>query len=297
MKLVSLLDRNCIRIDSDIKNKNEAINFLINTIVKNHNSDLSKETVLMKVMDRESLGGTSYSTGIAIPHARLDDFNDLLIAICVPEKPFIDNDIEIKMVVLILTSKTASKTYLQVLSSFAKFSQDAAFFDKLVKSKNSIEFIDLIEDIKIKKELTVEEIMTTNIIQVTQDISLKEIIDILYKNNYSYLPVIDDQGNFIAEITMLDILKIGIPNYAQTMGNLKFLSNFEPLEELLKNEETIKVKDIMRKPEIVLDKESSIIEAALKLTQKEKRHIPVVDNKKIIGVVSYMDILFKVIRG
>ena len=207
-----------------------------------------------------------------------------------------DNDVEIKMVVLILTSKSSSKTYLQVLSSFIQISQNQDFYNKLCKSKNASEFVDLLENIMVKKDLTIEDIMTTSILQVSQDTILKEVIDIFYKNNISYLPVVDSNDNFIAEVTMIDVLKIGIPNYALMMNNLKFLTSFEPLEELLKTEDKIKVKDVMRKPDIVLDKDSSIIEAALKLTQKDRRHIPVVSKNKIVGIVSFMDILNKVIR-
>ncbi|HOV14289.1 MAG TPA: PTS sugar transporter subunit IIA [Spirochaetota bacterium] len=297
MKLVSLLNKNFIKIQYEVKSKEEAIFFLIDTISKEFDLHSLKDLIMKKVLERETLGGTSFETGIAIPHARLEDFNDLVIAICVPKKPFIDNGIEIKMVVLILTSKSSSKTYLQVLSSFAQISQDKVLFDKLSFTKNSNDFLSLIDDLKIKKDLTVEDIMTKEILKVTQQTTLKEILDIFYKNNISYAPVIDEKDNFIAEVTMLDLLKVGIPNYALMMGNLKFLTSFEPLEELLKNEETILVKDIMVKPDIMLEKDSSIIEAALKLTQKQKRHIPVVFENKVIGVVSFMDILKKVIRG
>ncbi len=296
MKLVSLIDKDCVKVESDVSTKEQAISFLADAIVKEHKISLTKEEIVDKVFEREALGGTSFETGIAIPHARLENFNDLLIAVCVPKKPFFDNNIEIKMVVLILTSKTSSKTYLQVLSSFAQISQDKDIFNKLSASKNTGDFINAVENVKIKKDLTVEDIMTSDLITVTPENSLKEILDIFYKNKISYLPVVDSNGAFIGEITMIDLLKVGIPNYALMMGNLKFLTSFEPLEDLLKNEEKIKVKDIMIKPDIELEKDSSIIEAALKLTQKERRYIPVVENKKIIGVVSFMDILYKVIR-
>lgn len=296
MKLVSLLNKNCITTEIEIKSKADAISFLVDNIRKEFQMSFSKDLIFKKIMERETLGGTSFETGIAIPHARLDDFNDLFVGICVPKTPFTDNGVEIKMVVLILTSKIASKTYLQLLSSFAQISQNSDLYGNLVKSRNSSDFLNLISEVRVKKELTVEDIMTQDILKVTQQTSLKEVIDIFYKNNISYVPVVDEKDNFIAEVTMIDILRVGIPNYALMINNLKFLTSFEPLEDLLKNEDNIKIKDIMKKPDIVLEKESSIIEAALKLTQKERRHIPVVSDGKIVGVVSFMDILRKVIR-
>lgn len=81
------------------------------------------------------------------------------------------------------------------------------------------------------------------------------------------------------------------------VGNLKFLNTFEPLEELLKNEENLKIKQIMRKPSLQFSDDTSIIEAVLELTQNKRRHIPVVKDKKVIGIISIMDILNKVLRG
>jgi len=42
---------------------------------------------------------------------------------------------------------------------------------------------------------------------------------------------------------------------------------------------------------------SSIIEVALEMTQNNKRHLPVVEGNKIIGIVSFMDLVKKVLRG
>ena len=119
----------------------------------------------------------------------------------------------------------------------------------------------------------------------------------MFKYHVGYVPVIDENGNFIAEVNTNDVLRNGIPNYAMMIGNLKFLSSFEPFEVLLANEDKIKVRSIMRKPSIKLSPDTSVIETALELTQNNRRHVPIVDGNKIVGIVSFMDILTKVIRG
>jgi CBS domain-containing protein len=82
------------------------------------------------------------------------------------------------------------------------------------------------------------------------------------------------------------------------MGNLKFLTRFEPFEDLLKNENTIRIGDVMKKPEITLEEDSPVIEAIMKFIQCKRRYLPVVKNKnRLIGVVGYMDILKKVLRA
>ena len=81
------------------------------------------------------------------------------------------------------------------------------------------------------------------------------------------------------------------------LDNLSFLSTLDPFDKLLENEDTIQIKKIMNKPLVQLAPEASIIEATFEMTQHKRRQIPVVKDKKIVGVISYMDILKKILRG
>jgi PTS system nitrogen regulatory IIA component len=299
MKLSSLLNQELIFIESPVTTKQQAIDLLIQNICKSYTFELDKNSVESAVKERESLGGTTFETGIAVPHARLDKFNDLIIGICVPKVPILEKGISIRMIVLILTNKTSSSLYLNTLASFIGISKNDQQFSTLLQSSSDNEFIETIKssDIQIKKELTVADIMSRKLFTVTQETTLKELSDIFYTHKFSYIPVLSDDGFFIGEVTISDVLRLGIPNYATMVGNLKFLKTFEPLEELLKNEQNLKVKQIMRKPSSHFTEDTSILEAVLDLTQNKRRHVPVLRDKKIVGVISTMDILNKVLRG
>ncbi|HOJ64097.1 MAG TPA: PTS sugar transporter subunit IIA [Spirochaetota bacterium] len=297
MKLASILNPDFIKIIDKVESKDKLIEILVDEIYKGYKFHVSKESILKAVMDREALGGTFFDNGLAIPHARIENFNDLVIGVGILKNPINYNNINIKFMVLSIISKSASNTYLKTLSAFAQISQNKELFEKVLNSKNSHEFLNTISEIKIKQEITVADIMSTDIKKVTPDTNLKELCDIFYKYNISYVPVVDENDNFIGEVTVNELLRVGIPNYALMIGNLKFLSSFEPFEELLKNEDKKFVKEIMKKPSIKLLPSSSIIEVALEMTQNNKRHLPVVEGNKIIGIVSFMDLVKKVLRG
>jgi CBS domain-containing protein len=53
----------------------------------------------------------------------------------------------------------------------------------------------------------------------------------------------------------------------------------------------------MKKPDIILEEGSSVIEALVHFTQSGRRVLPVIKDGKLTGVVSYMDILHKVLRA
>ncbi len=299
MKLSSLLRPDYIIINSPARNKEDAIAEILVNFKKYYKFNIEQDYIEKTIREREELGGTTFDTGIAIPHARLDNFDDILIGILLPEKLFMDGKREVRTVVLILTSKTVSNIYLNALSSLIKISRDKDFYEELLLSSSGEAFVSLIEkkNVKVKEEVTVESIMSEKFFSTHPDATLKELVDTFYKNSVTYLPVIDGEGNFVGELNLNTVIKEGIPDYATKMGNLKFLKSFEPLERLFRKEDEIKVYEIMKKPSIVLGRDSSIIEAALEITNNNRRHIPVVENGKVVGVLALMDILNRILRS
>ncbi|MCP5514744.1 MAG: CBS domain-containing protein [Spirochaetales bacterium] len=299
MKLSSLLRPDYIIINSPARNKEEAIAEILVNFKKYYKFNIEQDYIERTIREREELGGTTFDTGIAIPHARLDNFDDILIGILLPQKSFMDGKREVRAVVLILTSKTVSNIYLNTLSSLIKISKDKDFYEELLLSSGGEAFISLIENknIKVKEDVTVESIMSEKFFSTHPDATLKELVDTFYKNSVTYLPVIDNEGTFVGELNLNTVIKEGIPDYATKMGNLKFLRSFEPLERLFRKEDEIKVHEIMKKPSIVLGRDSSIIEAALEITNNNRRHVPVVENGKVVGVLALMDILNRILRS
>jgi len=296
MKIGSLLQPELIQLHLKIDSKETAIKMMIDHMNKIYKFK-EPEKILSAVLERESLGGTTFETGIAIPHARLSDFDDLIIGVCVPETPIIEGLQEIQCIFVILTSISVSNLYLKTLSCLIKISQDINLWRRLLSSSTPSDFLTGLTDIYVKKELTTEDIMEPTFCKVTPETNLKELADIFYKTNETYAAVIDTSDKFIGEVAIADLIKIGIPDYAYMVGNLNFLSTLEPFEELLKNEEKIPVKKIMRKPQINLKPDTSVIEAALEITQANRRQLPVVNGDKIVGLLKITGILNKIIRG
>ncbi|MBN1525731.1 MAG: PTS sugar transporter subunit IIA [Spirochaetales bacterium] len=296
MKIVSLLNQELIILNAGVDSKETAIRLLVDRMVKVCKLQ-NKEEILRGLFEREKLGGTTFPTGIAIPHVRLTNFKDLIIGICTPKTAFMEDNTEVRCLVVILTSAVVSNMYLKTLACFAQISSDEQLWNQLLSASNAGVFLETIKDIYVKKEITTEDIMEREYCVVTPETNLKQLADTLYKSRESYAAVVDLSGNFIGEVNIADLIKVGIPNYAYLVGNLNFVSTLEPFEELLKNEEKITVREIMRKPQIVLKTSTSVIEAALEITQANRSNLPVVKDKKIVGLLKSSSILHRIIRG
>ncbi len=296
MKLSSLIEKEYIITGSKAETREDVIREAIGQLYQSRSLSISKKDAIDAIMERDTLGGTVFLTGMAIPHARLKDFEDLVIMMVLPKNPIRVEDVDVSCFVIMLTSLSVSNTYLQVLASFSRMSTDREFYKQLIAGASVDDIHSLLSTIYIKKDLTVEDIMITDFNSIKPENTIKELIDIFYKERTSYLPVVDNSNNFLGEVRINDLIAIGIPQYAVSIGSLSFLSNFEPFEKLLREEENILTRDVMKKPVEILKPGASVIEAALKMTKGGLRHLPVIQEGRIVGILNIMDILTKVLR-
>ena len=119
------------------------------------------------------------------------------------------------------------------------------------------------------KTKKVSDIMTRAVVAVKPDMRLTEAIKVMLKNNVSAVPVVDAQQDLIGIITEYNIM------------NLAFSGNAA---------ETT-VGEVMIR-DVVTFAPDADIEALVNFSAKHRLHrMPVVEGKKIVGIVSRRDIL------
>jgi CBS domain-containing protein len=147
-------------------------------------------------------------------------------------------------------------------------------------------------------ELKVKNIMTSPAITIRPEASLEDVLDILSKNNFDGLPVVDKNNVLLGIVTQYDLLTKGssihIPTVAKIFKEFKGLSGEKTIlsEELSKIEKLV-VSDVMNKDPLFVGPSTTVETLQQVFTEHHRVNpIPVLDeNKKVIGVVSRYDIL------
>ena len=295
MKLSSFLHPHLIKIKHTASSSEEVIQDLVREICREFPSDFEKRVTNL-IMEREKQGPTVES-GVSIPHARIEGFHDLIIAISIPEKPVIVEGEEVRIFFLILTSKVASRIYLNTLAAIARLAKNRELMKRILSTAKPEDVIKVIEEagVQIREELTVKDIMEKRFPVVTPEATLKEVIDLLHSED-SLFALVVEEGELIGEVRLLEIVEKGLPAYAISLVNLKFLKRFEPLEGLLEKEEKIRVREVMSPLSVTLTPSSSVIEAAVKMVKGKRLYIPVVEGKKVVGVVTLKEFVTRILR-
>jgi CBS domain-containing protein len=122
---------------------------------------------------------------------------------------------------------------------------------------------------------TVADLMIRDVHTVTPDMSLEEVIAFLVKKQVPFAPVVErhDDGDEL----------LGLISEKDCLG---YLSN-----ELFYGNPDINVRSMMHKYPLCASPESDIFIMATIFTQHTYRHLPVVSDKHLVGVISRGDVL------
>jgi nitrogen PTS system EIIA component len=299
MYLFDLLNPKAIIHESRILAKEQVYQMLVERICKHYKLPIDKDALLNMVLERDELSSTAYPTGISIPHIRMEDFDDTVVGMAFLQNPLDYDGTKVHWVCLVITDKSSSNLYLNLVAALLKISKDA----ELVAALMDTDGFGVVQKIKhleilLKKEITIADVMITDVISIPPEVLLSELSDILCSSRLSYIPVTDEAGHYLGEVNILHLLKVGVPDYLMMLDDVSFLRSYEPLEHLFEQQDLLRVGEIMHNSDVYLKPQASIPEAVFEMIQHHKRFYSVVDDAGLlVGVITAMDIFRKVIKA
>lgn len=300
MLLANLLNAKSILHLSESMAREEVYRTLVERICYHRELPICGEALLSLILERDQDNSPAYPTGIAIPHIRMENIEDTMIGMAFLQNPLDYDGTKVSWVCLVISDKSSSNLYLNLVASLLKISKDAHLMRELGELSDGQAVVQRLRkmEIQIKKELTIADIMVTEIFTISTTARLTELSVLLCSKSHSFIPVVDDKNHYLGEVNILRLLKVGVPDYLMMLDNLSFLSSYEPLERLFEQEDLLTVGDIMSREEEFLRPQTSIPEAVFEMIQRGKRFFSVVDSTgKLVGVVTAMDIFRKVIKA
>ena len=297
MQLAGFLDSRMILHEQRALDLDTIYQELVELICRYHKLPVSCADLMRLVRQREEQSRTAYPSGIGIPHVRLEGLDDTLIAMSFLQDPVPSEEIKVSWVVMIITDKSSSNTYLNIVSALLKMSRDPELMEELRQQNDGHGVVQVVKQhgIEVKKEVCIGDIMTPSPISVSPETLLSKLSLIMSNKEISMVPVTDEEGRYLGEVNVLNLLKVGVPDYLMMIDNLNFLLSFEPLEHLFETMDVATVGEIMEKEEPVLHPKASIVETVALMIRHRKSFVSIVDEGKLVGVITATDILHKVI--
>ncbi|MDR3630751.1 MAG: CBS domain-containing protein [Desulfocapsaceae bacterium] len=142
---------------------------------------------------------------------------------------------------------------------------------------------------------TAADIMTAQVITVTAETTVQELAKLLSDNNISGAPVVDDAGNLLGVVTESDLIyqtkKLHIPTVVTILDSIFFLENPDRMEKEIKKMAGTRVLDIYSPSLTVVQQDTSLEDIATIMAEKNIHTLPVVRDKRLVGVIGKKDII------
>lgn len=119
------------------------------------------------------------------------------------------------------------------------------------------------------------DVMNTKVVTVASDATINETIELLLGNHISGAPVVDSKGNLVGVISEFQLLE----------------TIFDP------SVRSEKVGDLMTRSVITVHEETLLADVATLFIKHRIRRLPVLDNGRLVGIISRSSLLRYVVQS
>ncbi|MBX2828109.1 MAG: CBS domain-containing protein [Flavobacteriaceae bacterium] len=124
------------------------------------------------------------------------------------------------------------------------------------------------------ENIKVSDYMSTNLVTFRPDQSVMEVMNTLIKKKISGGPVVNEKNELIGIISEGDCMK--------QISNSRYYN--QPMED-------VKVEDHMATEVETIDGEMNVFDAADRFLSSRRRRFPIVNDGKLVGLISQKDVL------
>ena len=141
-----------------------------------------------------------------------------------------------------------------------------------------------------------QDIMTTPVITVTENIDIKELAKLLTSKRISGVPVVDDKGALLGIVTETDLLftekPLHIPTFLTLLDAVVFFENPFKMDKDLKKLTACIVADLYSRDCLTVVATTPSEDIADLMISQKVNLLPVIDEeRKVIGIVSRTNML------
>jgi CBS domain-containing protein len=129
------------------------------------------------------------------------------------------------------------------------------------------------------------------------DAPVEEVVALLREHGLPGVPVVDDEGRCVGIVTEADLVlpddqgDLHLPHYINLFGGTVFVEPLGRYEQRLRKAFASTAEDMMTRDPNTVGPDMSAKEAALLIHETGHNRLPVVEDGRLVGVVTRLDVL------
>jgi CBS domain-containing protein len=143
----------------------------------------------------------------------------------------------------------------------------------------------------------VRDIMETTPVTVSPDTSVEDVVRTLREHELPGVPVVYGDGRCVGIVTEADLVlpddqgDLHLPHYINLFGGTVFLEPLGRFEQRLRKAFASNAADMMTSEPDTVAPDTSVQEAARLIHRSGHNRLPVVEEGRLVGVVTRLDVL------
>ncbi len=141
---------------------------------------------------------------------------------------------------------------------------------------------------------TARDIMTGEVITVDPETSVEEAAKLMSEHRISGLPVVKD-GKLVGIVSEKDLIvkdkKLHFPEYINLIGGIIYIESYRKFREEFKKYIAVKVGELMTTEVETIEPDTPVNEIATMMSREEINRLPVLENGKLVGIVTRADLV------
>ena len=138
--------------------------------------------------------------------------------------------------------------------------------------------------------MKVREVMNRRILKIGPETPLRQILQLLLRAHLNDLVVVDNKDKLLGIVTYGDLSRKLLPSEQELADHEEYLTNPDLMEDRFKDILNVPADEVMTKRLITISPESSAIKAGAIMHAHKVKQLPVVENQKVVGIISRNDI-------
>ena len=137
--------------------------------------------------------------------------------------------------------------------------------------------------------MRVKDVMTTKVVRVSPDNSVRQAARLMFDNNVSGVPVVDDEGRLLGIISEGDLMRRTELCSGATASQPGLAA--DDIAAAYVKRCSWRVGDAMTADPVTIDEDASVARVAKILQERGIKRVPVTRNGELVGIVSRRDLL------
>jgi CBS domain-containing protein len=138
--------------------------------------------------------------------------------------------------------------------------------------------------------MKVVELMNPRVMKVGPRTPLLKILGLMLRFHLNDVVVVNDKDELLGIVTYGDLARRLLPTEGELIDHEEYMTTPELMEDRFTDIVSLPVEEVMTRNVTTVTPDRNLIEAGAIMHAHHVQQLPVVENRKVVGVISYTDI-------